>query len=416
MNPIIIEGGNKLNGCVSLQGSKNAVLPILAATLLIEEPCVLLGCPDILDVDNTLTIMKAIGAEIHQCSNQIIIWNKELYPERIPKHLMSTMRSSIMMAGALLGRYRQVTIGSPGGCVIGKRPIDMHLTAFQKMGVFVVHHDKEILLQSNGLKAYTHSLEKPSVGATENIILAAVLTAGITTITGAAKEPEIVHLCHFLKKAGADIMGEGTGQIVINGVKRLHGCTYMIPPDRIVAGTYMAAVMACGGDVLLKRAPVKEMQSVLAIAQRMGLQMHLNRDGLHIIMGQRPRAVPFLQTATYPGFPTDLQSIFMIPLVLAKGNSLLCENIFENRFRIVPELEKMGAVVKKGNNCVMIQGTSSLRGQNVEAKELRGAAALLIAGMSAKGITQLYGKPYLERGYQDFCKNLCALGAKIEYE
>lgn len=415
MDPIVIDGGNRLSGTVVIQGSKNAVLPILAATLLIEEPCVLYGCPDILDVEHTLAIMRSMGTRIVCKDGQHIIWNRDLHPDKIPLMLMNKMRSSIIMAGALLGRFCEIEIGNPGGCVIGIRPIDFHLQAFEKMGILVEQREDTIALKRREITGCTHDLKIPSVGCTQNIILAAVLAKGKTVICGAAKEPEVVCLCRFLKRAGADIRGEGSTTIEITGVERLHGCSFYIPPDRIEAGTFMAAVLACEGNALLKNAPTDELNTVIDHAKKMGMYCKETEDGLVCIMHGRTKAVPYLQTDYYPGFPTDLQSLFMVPLALCDGDCTIRENIFENRFRIVPELRKMGADLTMENGEVFVHGVENLNGADINARELRGSAALLIAGLAAKGRTYLTGSHYLKRGYEHLCTKMNLLGAKIRY-
>lgn len=416
MDSVSIRGRSQLNGTIRIQGSKNAVLPILAATLLIKEPCYIENCPDILDVYHSLQLLREMGTFINWNKQGLRLCNRVIHPERMTLSLMNRMRSSITLAGPLLSRCHEIRIGNPGGCVIGERPIDIHLDAFKRMGAQIHQNSHYIYLKSERLKGVEHQLPFASVGATENIIMAAVLAEGKTIIRHAAKEPEIVALCEFLNFAGACIKGAGTDTIDIEGVSALHGCKYQIPADRIVAGTYISAVLACGGRVILENAPWQDMEMILYYAKQMGLNIVLSTHGLLIEMRHRPYAISNLATDVHPGFPTDMQSLFMVPLCLAYGHSVVEENIFENRFHIVPELQKMGANVRIEDKKCYIFGVNHLHGANVKAAELRGAAALIIAGMAAEGESKMDGIQYLSRGYENFLEQLNGLGGMVALE
>lgn len=415
MDEIVVQGGHELSGQLYIQGSKNAVLPILAATILTKEVCFVKHVPEIEDVHVSLQILSELGGCVAKQAHMIRIKNSDLMPENLSPALASKMRSSILFCGACLSAYGFARLEKPGGCVIGERPIDMHLQSFLDMGACIEEHENCTVLTANRLHGAHHVLRVPSVGVTENILLAAVLAKGDTVIENAAREPEIVTLCQVLKKAGAIISGEGTDRIEISGVIRLHGFTCYIPGDRIVAASYICAVLATRGMITLRGVPVWQLESFLEVVREMGAEVLCTRNTVYVRMTKRPLAVAHLQTGYFPKLPTDTQSLLLVPLCLARGDGIVEEKIFENRFRIVSELKRMGAQVETDSRSAFYHGVEQLSGQLVEAKELRGGAALVIAALAAKGESRIKGLSYIERGYEDIVGNLQKLGAKLEY-
>ena len=414
MDSIRIQGGVALEGKVRVQGSKNAVLPILAATLLTKETSRIMNCPKIHDVYCMIGLLKSLGVCARWEKNGIRLNAQEVHFDGVSAEAVKGMRSSLCLLGALIGRCGEVIMEYPGGCVIGERPIDMHINALGKMGV-------EFALEGDLLKASARSLHGadivlpfPSVGTTENIILAAVTAEGMTVVEGAAREPEVVALCEYLNLCGAAIEGAGTPRIVIRGTGLLYGADYRVPADRIVAGTYMFATVASGGYVFLEEAPSAHMQSVIRTALQMGALVWEAEDGVFIQAPEKLLPVELISTGPYPCFPTDMQSQALAVLTKAEGKSRIVENIFENRFRILEPLERMGArIVQQNARCVDIYGVEKLQGVTMEAKELRGGAALVIAALAADGESILTGCSYIYRGYENICKDLRELGARV---
>lgn len=418
MNAIQIYGGKRLQGQTRIQGSKNAVLPILAATLLIDGTCEIENCPNISDVRHMIRLLESMCCKIERQGQTVKVHTGQLSHCDMPSDSVCVMRSSIMLLGALLARIGSVSMQYPGGCVIGSRPIDLHLQGLRKMGVTIEEKEDGFYAETKALVGTYHRLPFVSVGATENLLLAAVLAKGDTIIENAAREPEISALCEFLIKAGAKIEGAGTSRLVIHGVEKLYPITYRIPADRIVAGTYLAACLCSGGEIFLKEAPCIQMQSIIRMAEEMGAILEESKDGLLVICYERRKALSKLQTESYPGFPTDIQSAFLTALTVADGRSIMEETIFENRFRIVPELQKMGANIQVQKNVVIIDGTERLQGALIQAEELRGGAALVLAGAMADGVTTVTNCHFIERGYEDICFDLQKLGIrcqKIDY-
>lgn len=413
MDSIYIYGGNYLRGETRIQGSKNAVLPILAASLLIKGTCVIKNCPRIADVYHMQNLLQELGCLVSWAGNTVTVNAFHVNDNRMSGESVTRMRSSVMLLGAMLGRLGEVTMAYPGGCVIGRRPIDIHLKALRKMGVEIEEQELLFTAKAKELEGADLELPFPSVGATENVILASVTAKGTTVLRNAAKEPEIEALCGFLKEAGADIENKTDGSLVIQGVEELHEAKYTVPADRIVAGTYLAAVLAAGGSVFLENAPVKQLEAMLAVAEEMGGCVTANEEGIGIDVIHRLRAVPYLKTEVYPGFPTDLQSPLMAGLAVAQGQSLIEESIFENRFRIVGDLQRMGADIEIVKNKAYINGVDVLKGTEVEAEELRGGAALVVAGLAAEGKSIVKNRHFIERGYENICKDLRNLGADI---
>lgn len=412
MNTICVVGGKKLEGSICLQGSKNAALPILAATLLVEGVSVLENCPQIADVLEMLEILRGMGCEVWQNEENLYVKAPIKLNAHIEKKHIVSMRSSVVLLGVLLSKNGAASMEYPGGCVIGDRPVDMHISGLTQMGCIFENNSAMLCARVTQMHGANIDLKFPSVGATENIILAAVKAKGITIIQGAAKEPEIVHLCEFLNMCGAKIKGAGTNCIHIEGVSELYACRYKIPADRIVAGTYLMCALVTKGNILLKNAPVCEMCSVLQSLKKMGASIKCSQKEIYLSY-EKPLRTLELETNVYPGFPTDLQSPMLVLLSQADGVGSMKETIYENRFRIVSELEKMGAKLLIKENTVKVWGQSKLKGAVVEAKELRGNAALIMAGLAAEGETIICGCQYVKRGYEDICRDLKSLGAII---
>lgn len=413
MDSIHVYGGNLLKGETKIQGSKNAVLPILAATLLVKGTSVIKNCPQIADVYHMQKLLQELGCMVSRAGNTVTVNAAQVSDNLMSGESVTRMRSSVMLLGAMLGRLGEAVMAYPGGCVIGDRPIDLHLSALRRMGVEITEQERQFTARASQLKGMEYTLPFPSVGATENIVLAAVLADGTTTLNNAAKEPEIAALCDFLIQAGADITGVGSNRLVIKGVKELREAKYTVPADRIVAGTYLMAAMAAGGCVFLEEAPFWQMQSVIQAAESMGAGVTVNQEGIGIDVLHRLKALPYIKTEVYDGFPTDLQSPMMAVLSLAQGKSVLEESIFENRFRIVSKLCAMGADIEVVRSKAYICGKEKLSGSIVEAQELRGGAALVVAGLAAEGKTVIKNRHFIERGYEDICRDLKRLGADI---
>ncbi len=402
-----------LRGEIRVQGSKNAVLPILAATLLVRGTCVIRNCPRIADVYHMQNLLQELGCPVSWAGNTVTVNASKVSDNRMSGESVTRMRSSVMLLGAMLGRIGEAVMSYPGGCVIGRRPIDIHLAALRKMGVEITEEEQMFTARAVHLQGTEQKLPFPSVGATENVLLAAVLADGITVLENAAKEPEIVALCGFLTEAGADIEGIGSDRLVIRGVEELREAKYTVPADRIVAGTYVTAAMAAGGSIFLEEAPADQLGALLEAAEGMGCSVTINKEGIGIDSLRRLKPLPYLKTAVYDGFPTDLQSPMMVAMALAEGQGIIEESIFENRFRIVKELKKMGAEIETVKNKAYVHGVERLQGTMVDAEELRGGAALVVAGLAAEGRTVIRNRHFIERGYENICKDLRGLGADI---
>ncbi|MCC8065568.1 MAG: UDP-N-acetylglucosamine 1-carboxyvinyltransferase [Clostridiales bacterium] len=416
MNYLKVAGGTPLCGEITVQGSKNAALPILAACLLGNGPCVIENCPRIQDVEDTLTILRTLGCEAVREGTTVSVNASSLDKDTICGVEAARIRSSVLFLGALLGKIGKAVLPYPGGCAIGTRPIDIHLEALEHFGVcFVGRNKKEggehrIIAQAEHLHGAGIELAMPSVGATENAVLAAVLADGNTRIRRAAREPEVDELCRFLNLRGADIVREPDGDIWIHGKKTLSPVRYRLNADRIVAGSYLLAILTCKGSARIRNFPCQELGSLLQIVKQMGADVQA--DGL-VSMQSQPRAVDYVETAPYPGFPTDLQSPLMAVLCTAKGRSRIRETVFENRFRTAVQLGKMGARIETEGDCARIEGIAYLKGADVYAPDLRGGAALTVAAAGAHGITRIRGYEYISRGHEDICRDLKSLGADI---
>lgn len=408
-----IIGGKTLSGELTVQGSKNAVLPILAACLLCKEEVELKNCPDIYDVVCMTSLLEKLGVRIKREGHTLRLSGEEIDCVELHAGLAGKMRASVLLTGPLLARCGKVTFPHPGGCVIGKRPIDLHLQALERMKADFVEKDGFLYGKTKGLQGADIYLPFPSVGATEQIVLAGVLAKGITRIENAAKEPEIVSLCEMLNRMGAKIAGGGTGHIVIEGVKWLTGNRYIIPSDRIVAETYLAAVAACGGEVLFHLDCADQMTFVIDLLKKMGVYIRKQSEGLYCMAKEPVSNIKGIQTEVYPGFPTDMQSVFLALMATGTGEGSIKEKIFESRYACVKELQKMGADIRIDGRMASVTGKRNLTGTLVEAKDLRGAAALVLAALTAQGKTVLHGVEFLDRGYEKFEENLSCLGAEI---
>ncbi|MDO5585661.1 MAG: UDP-N-acetylglucosamine 1-carboxyvinyltransferase [Clostridia bacterium] len=413
MCELIINGGNRLCGEVKIQGSKNASLPILAATLLTDERCVIHNCPNISDTKTAFEILNDLGADVISLRDCVIVRAKKLCNDKIPQDLMGRMRSSVMFLGAILARCGTAVICNPGGCNLGERPIDIHLRSLRRLGVRVCETNGCIFCSLGEKTAGEVTLLYPSVGATENIML---LCAGLDTsvrINNAAREPEIVDLQNFLNLMGADIRGAGTETITIYPSQGLHGCEYRVMPDRIVAATYACATAACGGEVSLVGAESGHMRIVNAALCAAGCEIKNNGSGILVCADSRPKAIEMIKTLPYPGFPTDVQPLLGAVLMTADGDSELCEAIFKKRFEYYSQLELMGADAEIKGNTLVIHGRERLFGTEVSAADLRGGAALIIAALAASGTTVVNNVHYIDRGYESIERDLKLIGADI---
>lgn len=413
MNKLVIDGGVPVRGELTVQGAKNAVLPILAATVIANDECIIHNCPVLRDVEKTDIILERLGCVLKREAGTLIVDSSDVCGCRIDEKLMREMRSSIIFLGAILAACGRAEVGMPGGCPIGMRPIDLHLKALRKMGVSVIEEHGYLKCECASLKGCDIHLDFPSVGATENIMLAAVKADGTTVITNAAREPEIYDLACFLNMAGAKIRGAGSSVIVIEGVPRLHGVEYRIMPDRIVAQTYLIAAMITGGEIYLKDAEASHMRAALSALSEMGADIRTGKRTVALRSTGKINSIHILKTMPYPGFPTDIQSPFMALAAVADGTSVFVENIFENRFRHVSELSRMGADIKVEGRSAVVRGVKQLCGANVEACELRGGAALVLAALAADGRTTVSGTEYIDRGYEDIEGRLALCGARI---
>lgn len=414
MCKMMIEGGKALQGAIHVQGAKNAALPILAACVLCHSPCILHNCPDLLDVNVSCKILEHLGCCVQKEQGTVTVDPTVVSNGSIPDRLMREMRSSIVFLGAIAARLGRVRISFPGGCELGPRPIDLHLAALRKLGLVIQENHGYLDGRCAGdLHGETIALSFPSVGATENVLLAAVTAKGMTTIINAAREPEIADLAAFLNRCGAKVRGAGESIIEVEGVDHLHGCEHTVMPDRIVAATYMAATAITGGKVELRGIRPAHLTPVIPVFREAGCMIREEKDRLLIRAAQKLQPLHCVRTMPYPGFPTDAQALVMAMSTLAKGNSLFVENIFENRYKHVPELVRMGASIKLEGKVAVVEGVDALFGASVVASDLRGGAALVVAGLAAEGVTEVTGLRHIDRGYTCMERDLAQLGAQI---
>lgn len=416
MEKIIVEGGQPLKGIVRINGAKNSAVALLPASILADSTVTIDGLPDISDVTTLNSILEGIGAKIVRGSNQTVHINPaEVKSVPIPNEKVKQLRASYYFMGAMLGKFKKAEIGLPGGCYLGPRPIDQHIKGFKALGAKVVNEKGTIFLQADELIGARIYLDVVSVGATINIMLAAVLAKGKTTIENAAKEPEIIDVATLLTSMGANIKGVGTDVIRIEGVEKLHGCRHTIIPDRIEAGTYAIAAAAIGKDVIIDNVIPEHLESLLAKLREMGVSVESSNEQLLISSNDNLKAVN-IKTLVYPGFPTDLQQPFTTLLTKAEGTSIVADTIYNARLKHVDELTSMNANIKIKDGAVIIDGPSQLKGASVKATDLRAGAALVLAGLMAEGTTQIKGVYHIERGYENMTDKLVNLGANIRRE
>ena len=408
-----IIGGSPLCGRLKVQGSKNAVLPMMAASVLLEGTCVLSGVPLIADVFSMLDILNGIGVKTELKGHELTIDAKGPITPVIPKEQMIKMRSSIILLGALLGRCKQATAYLPGGCLIGKRPIDLHLKAMRALGARIREEGDEIQAGGDKLTGAKIHFPFPSVGATENALLASVRASGITELTGCAMEPEVEELCFFLKSMGVSIEGIGTGSLTIKGGSPLRESRYQIPGDRIVAGTYLAYTAAAGGRIGLTGIRPRHMESTIRLLSEAGCQVRKDENFVLLEAAGRPRAVSFIRTEPYPGFPTDMQSPMLPVFACADGTTVLEETIFEGRFQAAMELRRLGADIAVSGRRIVISGVEKLTGNCLTSMDLRGGAALVGAALAAEGESCIQEISHILRGYETLEKDIRALGGNI---
>jgi len=415
MQRLVINGGNRLRGELELQGAKNSALPILSASLLCDGESVFHKCPCLTDIYAALRILNSLGCRCSFSENTVSVKAGEICGNEISEELMQEMRSSIIFLGAMLARTKECTVSYPGGCELGSRPIDMHLEAFRKMGVDIKEEYGRIICRvRNKIHGAKISLAFPSVGATENIILCAVLADGETVINNAAREPEICDLAGYLRKCGAMITGDGESKIIIKGVKKLYGCEYDIMPDRIAGATYLSAAAATGGEIILKNSCINAMESFISMLEAAGCSINTYGNTIYLRSGAVLKAIKNIKTMPYPGFPTDAQAVLMAALLKARGTSVFEENIFDCRYRHTDALVKMGADIRVIGKTAIVQGVKRLYGTPAEATDLRGGAAIAVAALSAEGKSVITGLNHIDRGYEKFETALSHLGADIE--
>lgn len=414
MSAFVINGGRRLNGSLYVQGSKNSVLPILAATLLVPGKCVIHNCPHLSDTECTVKILRSLGCKVQRDGNTVTVDSTSAGGFEIPEELMREMRSSVVFLGAIIGRMGRATVSAPGGCEIGLRPIDLHMYAVKRLGVDVEEaYGKIVCKVRNKLKGNKITFSFPSVGATENAILLSCTARGTTTIVNAAREPEIEDLCDFLNSCGAKIRGGGESIIVVEGVEALSGCEHTVICDRIVSSTYLIAAAVTGGDIELKNSNPNHLNSVLPLLEESGCDIRIRCKDIRLKAPLRLNRIDKIVTQPYPGFPTDSQALFTTLASVAKGTSVIVENIFESRFKHVPELVRMGARIRAEGKVAVVDGVDRLYGAEVFSPDLRGGAALVLAGLCAEGTTRVRNIGFIDRGYEDFSDNLCMLNADI---
>ena len=413
MSKYIIKGGNKLYGEIAVQGAKNSVLPIMSASLLTDEKVVIKGVPRLRDVENMLKILRNLGVKCAYEGHTLVLDSANVTKTEIPDSLASELRSSIFLLGSLLARKKSAKVAYPGGCDIGLRPIDLHIKALRELGVSVKEEMGYVDCVAGELEPCSITLDYPSVGATENAMLLATAVDGVTTIANCAEEPEIEDLQNFINAMGGEVSGAGTPFLKVRGGKRLRGVAYQVMPDRIETGTFIIATALTGGEVLLNGADSGRLNALFSKIQKWDCKIEENSGNILITAGGERGELGIIETKPYPGFPTDLQAEISVMATLAKGSTMIVENLFETRFKHVPELQKMGARVKVKDRIAVFNGVKELHGANVTAYDLRGGAGLVLAGLVAKGETQVDGVNFVERGYENLEGKLLSLGADI---
>lgn len=415
LSKLFVTGGNSLEGSITVSGAKNAVLPIIAASLLSPEPVRIDDAPHLLDVDVMCQVIGAFGSKVRREGSQLFIDTPEIISLEAPHDLVSQMRASIVTMGPVLARTGRVRISHPGGCAIGSRPINWHLKGLEALGAEVRMDHGYLDVSAPVLKGARIYLDFPSVGATENIMMAAACAEGMTFIENAAQEPEIIDLANFINQMGGKIRGAGTNVIRIEGVKEFHGVNHTVIPDRIEAGSYLLMAAAAGGDVLVQNVIADHLKPVLAKMDEAGIYFREEEDGIRVIGEGEYNSVD-IKTQVHPGFPTDLQSPFSALLTRAKGTGVVTETVFENRFMHVDELKRMGADIKIEGRSAIIQGVNRLTAAPVTATDLRAGAALIIAALTAEGETEIQGVHHIDRGYEHIVEKLARIGVRIRRE
>lgn len=413
MSQLLVRGGRRLTGETVIQGAKNSVLPILAATLLAGGPVELRGCPRLRDVDASIRILETLGCGARWEGDSLLVDTAGLNSCTISDVLMREMRSSAIFLGAILARCGQAELSYPGGCELGPRPIDLHLAGLRDLGAEIDDTGGVLRCKAHALRGRDLVLSMPSVGATENLMLAACGAEGTTVLSNAAREPEIVDLQNFLNACGASVSGAGTSTITVEGRRPLHGCTYRIMPDRIAAATYLCAAVSAGGDIFLRGADEHHLATVTAVLREAGCAIRSDSAGIACSCRDRLRAVRPVRTAPYPGFPTDAQAILMAALLRSRGVTVFEENIFENRYRHVDELTRMGGSIRVSGRVAVVTGVETLSGASVRCTDLRGGAALCVAALAAEGETHISEISHIDRGYEDIARDLRHLNADI---
>ena len=411
MSQLLVRGGQPLHGEVTIQGAKNSVLPILAATVLTGDRVVLRGCPRLRDVDASIRILQSLGCRAQWEGDALTVDTAALNRCEISDILMREMRSSAIFLGAVLARLGRADISYPGGCELGPRPIDLHLSGLRDLGADIREEGGILHCTASRLAGRELMLSLPSVGATENLMLAACGAEGTTVISNAAREPEIVDLQDFLNACGAEVSGAGSTSVTIRGGRALHGCEFRCMPDRIVAATYLCACASAGGEVYLRGARERHLATVADALRQAGCTVAGDGEGIACRCRRRLRAVRPVRTAPYPGFPTDAQAVLMAALLRSRGTTVFEENIFENRYRHVDELTRMGAEIRVAGRVAVVTGVERLSGAAVRCTDLRGGAALCVAALAADGETRIFETAHIDRGYEDIVRDLRALGA-----
>lgn len=414
MSELIVNGGHKLRGELLVQGAKNSALPILTSTVLCSSPCLIHNCPDLTDVDASANILSYLGCKVKVENGDAFIDPTSATNFEIPDVLMHEMRSSIVFLGVMCAKLGRAKISFPGGCELGPRPIDMHLSALRQLGVKIDEDHGTLDCKTDGRLVGAHIvLAFPSVGATENILLAAATAIGVTEIVNAAREPEITDLVEFLNSCGADIAGAGNSVIVINGVKELHGCEYRVMPDRIVATTYMTAAAITGGELTLHDCNIENLKPVIPTFTEAGCVIKTYDNELYIKRSGTLKPCKYIRTMPYPGFPTDAQAPVMAMTTVADGTSIFIENIFESRYKHASELARFGAKIKVEGKVAIVDGVKKIFGASVEAADLRGGAALVVAALAADGKSTIKSLKHIDRGYDHIEEKFKSVGAEI---
>ena len=413
MEGFLVRGGERIKGTMRVGAAKNAVLPIMAASILAPGASTVIRCPRIADVESMRGILQCLGCASRWTPRGLEINAENLQSGDMPEHLSKRVRSSIFLLGPILGRLRRAAVVYPGGCEIGLRPIDLHLSGLRRMGVEIREEGGVLYCDGKGMHAADVHLDYPSVGATENVMMAAVLTEGRTTITNAAREPEIENLQDYINALGGRIQGAGTATVVIDGVCRLRPAAFEPMPDRIAAGTYLCAAAITGGEITLENVRPGDLTAVCEKLREMQCAITEGRDAITLRAPERLRAFSTLQTQPHPGFPTDMQSQMLALAAVAEGSSMVVENVFENRFALAGDLCRMGASIRVAGRAALVQGVERLHGAQTAARDLRGGAALVLAALCARGETLVFGAELIDRGYERMEEELSRLGADI---